>query len=203
MKNLIKSYLLYIICAFGISMGVIGNVGVSSYNSMNLSIANSLNIQIGTVTIFLNIALLFLYMFQTKFLYKSKYMIQALAVFMFGLLINFFTYEVLGNIGPLNYIQRLALLSFGTIIGGSAVGGIIFYNKITFPIESVCVEVAKKLSLSFLKIRYGFDIFSVLISIALSMMNNLPLYVREGTIISMILLTASMNFSKHMFESSN
>jgi hypothetical protein len=34
-------------------------------------------------------------------------------------------------------------------------------------------------------------------SISLSLSFNLPLFLREGTIVSMILLTASMSFSKN------
>ena len=58
--KLFKSYVFYTLSAFGIS--IIANVGVSSYNSMNLAVSNATNIRIGTISIFFNIAFLLIYM---------------------------------------------------------------------------------------------------------------------------------------------
>ena len=198
--KLIKSYLLYLVTAFGISLGIIANIGVSSYNSMNLAIANSAEIKVGTVTIFLNLTFLLLYMVLTRFTKWLKYLNQALAVFMFGMVVNFFTYTVLGGITDLTYFQRVLLISLGTIIGGSAVGGIIHYNVITFPLENLCLRLSDLSKFSFIRIRYAIDIIAVTLSIILTSINGLPLYVREGTIISMILLAASINLSKDIFS---
>jgi uncharacterized membrane protein YczE len=199
-NKLIKSYLLYLVSAFGISLGVIANVGVSSYNSMNLAIATASGIKIGTATILFNSLFLCLYMMLTKFSEKPKYVIQAMAVLMFGGLINFFTYTVLGGIIPESYTQRLLLITLGTMIGGSAIGGIIYYNVITFPLESLCVKLSEMSRFTFVKIRYSVDIICIVISISLSLVYALPFYVREGTLISMIILSYAMNISKNTFE---
>jgi len=199
-RKIMKSYLLYLVSAFGISLGVIANVGVSSYNSMNLAIATASGIKIGTATIIFNALFLILYMILTRFSEKPKYLIQLIAVLMFGSLINFFTYKVLGDIHNLSYLQSLLLIAVGTIIGGCAIGGIIYYNVITFPLESLCVELAAISKLTFVKIRYAVDIICIVISISMSLMYALPLYVREGTLISMVLLSYAMNFSKNTFE---
>jgi uncharacterized membrane protein YczE len=203
MKNIekiLKSYLFYIISSFGISLTIKANVGVSSFNSMNLAISNASNIKVGTVTTVFNILFLIAYMYITKFSYKKKYLIQLISVMMFGVFINFFTYTVMGNFQIENYILRLIMITSGTTIGGFAVGMIVSYNAITFPIENLCLEIAKNTRFTFVKLRYFIDIISVTISIIISITYNLPLYVREGTIISLILLSSAMNFTKNLRE---
>lgn len=139
-------------------------------------------------------------MILTKFKYKYKYLIQVFSVCMFGTLINYFTYSVLGGIINLNYIQRIFLFSGGTVVIGLSIGMIIHYNVITFPMENLCIKILEMSKLSFVKLRYSVDIISVSISVVVSIMNGLPLYVREGTLISMILLSSTINFSKNYAE---
>lgn len=198
--KLFKSYIFYLLSAFGISMGIIANVGVSSYNSMNLAISTAVSIRIGTISIIFNILFLLVYIILTHFKHKSKYLIQAISVILFGALINIFTYDVLGGITHLIYYQRILFLAIGTMVSGLSIGGIIHYNIITFPIESVCVRLSELTHFSFIRLRYMVDLISVTVSITLSLMNDLPLFVREGTIISMLLLSFTMNISKRFFE---
>jgi len=194
--NTLKSYLFYTLSAFGISLTILANVGVSSYNSMNLAIANASDIKIGTITIFFNSAFLLIYMMLTHFSYKYKYAVQALSVVMFGALINFFTYGLLDSIEVLQYAHRIGLIILGTSVGGLSIGMIVHYNVITFPLESLCLRVSELSGITFIKLRYLVDILSIAVSIIISTMNHLPLYVREGTIISMLLFSAMMNLSK-------
>ena len=200
LKKIIKSYIFYTLSALGISLGIIANVGISSFNSMNLSLANANNIKIGTITIFFNITFLLIYMILTKFAHKYKYLIQAFSVFMFGTLINYFTYDILGDISNLNYIGRVFLFCGGNIASGISIGMIIHYNIITFPLENLCIKISKMSKISFVKLRYSVDIISVGVSVGVSLMNGLPLYVREGTLISMILFSSTVNFAKNYAE---
>lgn len=202
MMKLIKSYILYTISAFGISLGIISSIGVSSFNSLNLAMSAVMTIKIGTMTIFLNGFFLVIYMMLTRFKHPFKYLIQAFSVIMFGVLINIFTYNVLSGITNFIYYQRVLIFIAGTIIGGFSIGGIIHYNMITFPLESVCVALSERTSWSFTRLRYMVDILSVTVSISLSLIYGLSLYVREGTIISMILLSFTMGISKEFFKRS-
>lgn len=199
-EKIIKSYIFYTLSAFGISLGIVANVGVSSYNSMNLALAQASNIKIGTITIFFNITFLVIYMILTKFKEKYKYLIQGISVFMFGSLINYFTYNILGGVADLSYIHRVILFSGGTVLSGSSLGMIIYYNIITFPLENLCVRISEMSKISFVKLRYSVDIISVMISLGISLANGLPMYVREGTIISMVLLSLTINTSKNLAE---
>ena len=200
MQTTLKSYFFFTLSAFGISLSVIANIGVSSYNSMNLAIANMAHVKIGTITIILNFTFLLLYMVLTRFEYKIKYVVQAISLIMFGTLINFFTYTILGNISSLLYFQRILLITAGTLVGGLSIGMIIHYNIITFPLESLCLKISERGKLTFVQLRYMVDIFSAIVSVSISLTSHLPLYVREGTLISMLVLSASMNASKSYFS---
>lgn len=198
--KLIKSFLLYIITALGISLCITASLGVSSVNSMNLSLAGIFGAKVGTLTIFVNSIFLIIYILLTKFAYKSKYLIQFAAVLSLGLLINFFT-DFMAGLVLLPYPGRVLMLAGGTIISGISVGGIIHYNMITFPIESVCVRLSELTPLSFMKLRYLIDILAATISISISLLTPLPFYIREGTLINMLLLSYAMNWSKNLYAS--
>jgi uncharacterized membrane protein YczE len=196
MNNYIKSSFFYALSAFGIGLTIKANVGVSSINSLNLAIANASLIKVGTITIIINVVFLLLYMYLTQFKHKKKYLIQMIAFASLGILINFFTYVVLKDFVIETYFYRVLLLSFGTTMGGLSVGMIINYDVTALPIESFCIEIAKITKFNFLTLRYSIDVASVIISLLISLSFSLPLYVREGTIISLILFTASMNLVK-------
>ncbi|WP_426711160.1 hypothetical protein [Cetobacterium sp. SF1] len=198
--KVLKSSIFYIISAFGISLGIVANVGISSYNSMNQAVALANDIKIGTITIVFNSIFLLFYIILTKGKYKMKYLIQGISTFMFGFFINYFTYNILGGELSLNYFQRILLLSFGTIISGASIGIIAYYNAITFPLEGICIEINRITKVSFIKLRYFIDIIAITVSLGISFSTNIPILVREGTIVSMILLSLSMGIAKNYME---
>ena len=79
----------------------------------------------------------------------------------------------------------------------------IYYNIITFPLENVCIKISQMTKISFMKLRYLVDVFSLIISVGISVVGDLPIYVREGTIISMFLLSLSINLAKDYAEKNN
>src|SRR5690606_6797389 len=103
---------------------------------------------------------------------------------------NFFTYQVFADLAPAAYAGRLGLLVAGTLIGGFSTGMVLNLETITFPVENTCVELSKRTGIAFAKFRYAVDVISVLVSITLSLVYKLPLVAREGTVLSLFLLTA-------------
>lgn len=192
----IISIIFYASCALGLSITIKTAIGVSAFNSLNLALSEVLNIKVGTITIALNLTFLLVYMMMTKFKYWFKYILQTGFLLFFGTLVNFYVYGLLADLNPSEYIVRVLLLAAGTTLGGLSVGVIIHMNVITFPIESLCVELEERSNKSFAFYRYGVDIVSAIISVSMSISLGLPLFIREGTIISMLLLTTAMNFSK-------
>jgi uncharacterized membrane protein YczE len=200
LDRFLKSYIFYLISALGISLTIKAQIGVGSFNSMNVAIADASQIKIGTITTVLNLSFLLLYMRLTHFRLIPKYLIQGFSVMIFGVFINFFTYDVLGFLEVSSYLLRILLMVVGTTISGMSVGMIISYNAITFPIESVCKELSDMTSISFMRYRYGVDLLSIAVSLLVSFSFNLPLYVREGTLISFVLLSSTMSIVKSRRE---
>jgi uncharacterized membrane protein YczE len=60
-------------------------------------------------------------------------------------------------------------------------------NFISFPLESACMVVSKRINKNFGSIRQAVDIFSIIISVAVTLLFRNKLTVREGTIIGMLI----------------
>ncbi len=184
----------------GISLSIRAGIGVSSFNSLNLALSGSLGLTIGTITTALNALFLIVYMALDRFRNPARYALQAAASFFIGRVIDFFVYGAFARLAPDSYALRIALFVLGTLISGSSTGVILHLKSLSFPIESACAELAYRTGRSFKRYRYALDGVFVLSSLALSLALGLPFYVREGTVISMCLLTAVIGTSKRLCE---
>lgn len=197
---LIISLLFYTLTGFGISLSILANVGVSSFNSLNLSLSELSSIQIGTMTTLVNGLFLLIFILLTRGKLITNYLIQAVSVLSLGQVINFFVYSVFADLVLTDYFSRLGLFILGTIIGGFGTGMVLNLGVLAFPIESVCQVLAEKWQRTFASLRYGVDIVSVTLSILISIIASGPLFVREGTIISLLLLSFTISLTKKQFE---
>ncbi|MFY8331195.1 YczE/YyaS/YitT family protein [Vagococcus carniphilus] len=199
MKKLIQSLFYYFISAVGISLTIKANVGVSSFNSLNVSIANLSTLQIGTVTTLLNISFLIGCVLLDKERSFPKYLLMLLAVMSFGEVINLVYYHLFSQFTIDSYLLNLILFLLGVVIAGFGTGQVLRLSLLKFPIESFCQLLAEKTSHSFSTYRYSVDIVCVSLSLILSFAFSLPVVVREGTIISLFLLSGVINWSKELF----
>ncbi|MFC6348188.1 YczE/YyaS/YitT family protein [Vagococcus carniphilus] len=199
MKKLIQSLFYYFISAVGISLTIKANVGVSSFNSLNVSIANLSTLQIGTVTTLLNISFLIGCVLLDKERSFPKYLLMLLAVMSFGEAINLVYYHLFSQFTIDSYLLNLILFLLGVVIAGFGTGQVLRLSLLKFPIESFCQLLAEKTSHSFSTYRYSVDIVCVSLSLILSFAFSLPVVVREGTIISLFLLSGVINWSKELF----
>lgn len=199
MKKLIQSLFYYFISAVGISLTIKANVGVSSFNSLNVSIANLSTLQIGTVTTLLNISFLIGCVLLDKERSFSKYLLMLVAVMSFGEVINLVYYHLFSQFTIDSYLLNLILFLLGVVIAGFGTGQVLRLSLLKFPIESFCQLLAEKTSHSFSTYRYSVDIVCVSLSLILSFAFSLPVVVREGTIISLFLLSGVINWSKELF----
>lgn len=199
MKKLSQSLFYYFISAVGISLTVKANVGVSSFNSLNVSIANLSTLQIGTVTTLLNISFLIGCVLLDKERSFPKYLLMLVAVMSFGEVINLVYYHLFSQFTIDSYLLNLILFLLGVVIAGFGTGQVLRLSLLKFPIESFCQLLAEKTSHSFSTYRYSVDIVCVSLSLILSFAFSLPIVVREGTIISLFLLSGVINWSKELF----
>lgn len=200
-QQLIKSLLFYSLTGLGISLTLKSDIGVSSFNSFNLSLSNWTNIKIGTITALVNMLFILLYIIITKGKFKKQYILQIVSVYSLGIVINFFTYSVLNNVELQSYYLRLLVFILGVCIAGYGTGMVLNLKILSFPIESVCQTISQKKSWSFVLLRYFIDIICVILSIWISYHFGLKVVVREGTLISLFLLSFIIGKTKQHYES--
>jgi uncharacterized membrane protein YczE len=198
--RLLVSFMFYCIAGMGISMSIQASIGVSSFNSVNLALSSGFHITVGAATTALNGFFLVVYILLDRFRNPGRYVLQAAATLFNGRVINFFVYGIFADITPDAYPLRIALFILGNCISGSATGVILHLKILSFPVESACAELSRRTGRAFKLYRYALDGLFVLSSVCLSFVFRLPLFVREGTVISMFLLTGVIANAKRMCE---
>ncbi|MCW5873794.1 MAG: hypothetical protein KIS88_04035 [Anaerolineales bacterium] len=196
----IFSLLFYCLTGMGISLTIVGGVGVSSFNAANVALAATFNVSVGLVTILVNLVFTLIYASLTRFRYLGRYLVQVIALLCLGRVIDFFTYGVFADLAPGSYWGQLGLLVAGTLIGGISTGMVLNLKTITFPVENTCVELSRLTGIAFAKFRYAVDVVSVLVSVSLSLVYKLPFFAREGTVLSLFLLTAAISATRWGYE---
>ncbi len=200
-NKVLASLLFYSLSALGISMTIKANIGVSSFNAFNVTLGSAFMIKAGTVTTIMN--LLFLYLCWTmegnqraareK---RQEYLVMGSSLLLFGYLINGFVYTVFGSIQLTNYSLRLLFFVLGTTLSGIGTGQVLRLHLLKFPIEHFCQLMAGQCRWSFKQIRYSIDFVCIVAAFSLAIVFQLPLVIREGTIISFFLLSAAIAWSK-------
>ena len=199
---MIKKYLLsivfYMLAALGISLTIKAAIGVSSFNSINVALSAVSGIKVGTVTTVLNLMFLGIsLLIDTKKNWKEYFLIFV-SLICFGSVINFIYYTLLTPFEINNYFLKLLLFVLGTVIAGFGTGRAWHNGILKFPIEKCCQLLEKRTKKTFSFYRYLVDIVSVILSISVSLVFGLELFVREGTLISLLLLSYVIGKSKDM-----
>lgn len=196
MNKLIKSLFYYVLIAIGISLTIKANIGVSSFNSLNVSVAQLCSLQIGTVTAIVNGIFLTGCLIVDREKNIGTYLLMVVSTLSFGAVLNGVYYSIFSYFEVSSYVVKILLFVIGVIVAGIATGQVVRIGVLTFPIEAFCQLMAKKTKGSFRAYRYGIDVVCVLISLTLSFKASLPIVVREGTIVSLFLLSGMINWSK-------
>jgi uncharacterized membrane protein YczE len=155
-----------------------------------------LNLTVGWVTAAMNGGFLLVTILLDQSRRPGRYLLQAVAVLCLGRVIDFFTYGVFAGLNPAGYPERVILFVLGTALGGASSGAVLGLETMAFPIEASCQLVARRMGWPFRRVRFALDVIFVAGSVALSISLGLPFFVREGTLISLMLLAPSIGFAK-------
>ena len=193
--NIIISLLFYIIGGIGVSLTIKANIGLSPFDSFCLSLAEATGIKVGTVNLCANLIFLLIFILLSKGKYLKKYLLMIVSILSFGTVINIFTYTVFGNLVFHNYMLKVTVFILGVVISAFAVSIVLYLDIIPFSIESMCLELTKVTKVAFSKYRYGFDFLSIALSVIITYTFNVPLNVREGTVIAFLLFSGIISFT--------
>lgn len=195
-KKIVQSLFFYILSALGISLTIQAMVGVSSFNSLNVALSAVASIKVGTITTIINCGFLILCGLLDKDRSFKTYFVMFAALWLFGNVINLFLYTILKHIVLTHYSSRIFLFIAGTVLAGYGTGRALALELLKFPIEHFCNLLAAKSKYSFKFYRYSIDLICVFASLVLSLSFHLPIYVREGTLISLFLLSYVISWAK-------
>ena len=191
-KKIVLSFLFYLISALGISLTIQAGIGVSSFNAFNVTFATLTHLKVGTVTTAINFAFL-----GTCWLLDQQRKIQDYLIILVALIgFDFFLYQLFGSLVFQNYLVKIVLFILGTIIAGIGTGQVVALGVLQFPIEKFCTLISERTRYSFQFYRYLVDIFCVSLALGLSISYHLPIFVREGTVISLFLLSWVISWSR-------
>lgn len=198
-KKMLLTMLMIISLSVGASLTIKAAIGIGAWDALAQTISNITNIKIGTMGMILNIICIGIQAVLLKKEFGIKHLAQIAVSVLLGFSINFVYYNLLGKIEINSYIINLLLFILGMVIASFSVGAIMVIDYVTLALEGACMAVSNKFGLKFPVVRQWVDIFSIAISIALSLIFSTPLSVREGTVLGMLIFSPLMGFAIKKF----
>lgn len=189
---MIIQFLLLAICtvgtAFSQTLALKANIGVCAcWDAVGLNVYQIFGIKVGTVSMCLHaVCVLIQFLIQRKN-FQIRKVLQLPYVIVFGMLLNFFYYDVL-TFEVHSYIWKLVLVIVSYLGLGLFLGPVLLMNLITIPSEAMCNVISGTAKLDYAKVRIGLDAVCIVASVLMSFAGGVSLKVREGTVIGMLLL---------------
>lgn len=125
--------------------------------------------------------------FLLKDRFKFNHLAQIGVSILLGTVVNFMIYKVLSEIMIDNYFISMSLFILSVVMCALGIAMITAINLISFPLESCCMVLSKKINKNFGSIRQGVDIIAIIISLIITFIFKNSMTVREGTIIAMLI----------------
>ena len=194
--RIIISFAFYILVAVGASLIVKASVGMDCFIAFVNAVSVITSIKVGTLVAAANLIFTVIYIVLSKGRNVQVYILQIVSIIIFGSIVNFTLYNVLNHIELTRYFVKVLVLISGVAINAVSIGVITVLHIITFPLEATCWQLEKLKVLSFVKARYGMDLLFLITSLLISFFFKKALFIREGTIIAVVLYSFVLNLSK-------
>ena len=167
-------------------------IGVGAWDALAQTGSLVTGIEVGTIGMFCNFLCIFVQVAILRRKFKPIQLLQIPVCILLGLIVNFMLYEVYSNFTINTYWMNVGLLILGYIVSAFAVGMVMVLDIVTFALEGACMAVSGVIGKKFHVLRQGVDVVSILLVIIIVIITDVPLAVREGTIIGMFLFGPMM-----------
>jgi len=205
-KEIIKRYLLFILCLFFMGIGVAltkhGELGVSPISS----VANVVSLKFtffsfGTWLTISNCVLLFGQLLLLRKNFKPIQLLQIPLSFLFGYFTDFGLWLV-SYIPNDNYILQLLLVTSGIVVLGFGITLGVIADVILNSGEAFVKTLSDVIHKEFSNVKIAFDVSWVTLSIILSLIffNGTLVGTREGTIISAVCTGMVVKFWRKLLQ---
>lgn len=188
-KKISVSLIMFILFGFGISLQIKSNIGQSMLNALALTLTDISDTKIGTILNLINGLFWCANIIMRKFKVNTSDFVQIIVTLLNGLIVNFFVYTVLHSMVLDTYFLKLVTFATGLFLSSTSLGILLAIGIIKFPMESFCITLSNLLHTKLSVVRYTLDSIFLVIILILVIFAHVPFYIREGTIISFILLS--------------
>ncbi|GAB2491714.1 membrane protein [Alkalibacterium psychrotolerans] len=180
--------------ALAITFMLKASVGVGAFDAATQSLSVLSGIRIGTIAMSLNLTFVIGQFIILKKNFGFTRFLQIPLSILIGMLVNFFYYDLFAAVEFSTYAGSMLVYILALILASFSVSMVMTLNLVTFPIESLCLALTKKLPIKFAVIRQLADILFIAVSVGLTFVFGLSPAVREGTVIGMLLFSPLMGF---------
>lgn len=194
------SIISFVFFGFGISLQLKAAIGQSVLNALAVTLSFLIPWKVGTILNMINTIFFISYLLLRRTRLNYKDIIQIIATIGNGIIINFFLYQVLSGFTAESYFIKLLLYITGLIIASLSLGAVLAIGIIRFPLESLCLTITELFHRKFTAVRMSFDVIFLAVTIALTLWARTPLQIREGTVISVLLLSPLLGICYDFFK---
>jgi uncharacterized membrane protein YczE len=203
-ENYIVRLIAYLIGLFimtiGVSMSVKSNLGVSPVSSIPYTITCITGLEMGKATIVFHIFLVILQILILRKAFKIKNLLQVIVGVVFGYFTTFsnFLFSYLPT--PENIIIRLIMMLLSTVI--IAIGIFLYLPSDIVPLagEGAMKAISGKAGIEFSKVKMGFDITMVAVSLIACLLILKKLgSVGIGTVVAAVLVGMILGIINKLF----
>lgn len=176
---------------FGAALSLKAAVGVGAWDAFSQVLSSIFNMKVGTMGMILNCSCILGQLIILKKEFRPIQLLQVVVSVVLGSVVNFFLYDMFTFTIP-SYFLQVALVVFAYVLVSIFVGAIMVLDIVTFPLEGLCAALVKVIPIEFAKLRQAVDVICIIVGVLLSLLFNVPLAVREGTIIGMLMFAPLM-----------
>jgi len=199
-KYMFYSILSFLLFGFGISLQLKAAIGQSVLNALAVTLSDTVHLKVGTILNVINLLFFATYLLLRRSRLNYKDAIQIIATITNGAIINFFLYNVLSIFVVENYFYRIVLYMVGLGIASISLGAVLAIGIIKFPLESLCLTISEVFKKKFTAVRMSFDVIFLVITLIITVLAHTPLQIREGTVISIFLLSTLLGICYEFFK---
>ena len=199
-NDLVLTMISFVFFGFGISLQLKAAIGQSVLNALAVTLSYTTQMKVGTILNWINTLFFISYLLlrRTRIDYKDG--IQIIATIANGYIINLFLYHGLSIFTVESYLYRVILYLIGIIIASISLGAVLAIGIVKFPLESMCLIISEAYKKKFTAVRMSFDVIFLIITLGLTLLSHTPLQIREGTVISILLLAPLLGICYEFFK---
>lgn len=194
-------FIALVLSALGISLTMKAAVGLSAFDAITQTLSLATGIRVGNILMIIYVIFILLQLYLLKEQADWTLFLQLPLTVILGQFINFFVYGVLENITINSYLVNILLLIFAQSLLAFSIAIILLLDIVSMPIERFSLLFANQKNYTFGKVRQGFDILFIGLSLILTFVFSLPFTIREGTIISAFVFGPLMDFFMNALRS--